>query len=944
MKELSPWRIRRLAESDELEPEYARDSQSDEVHLLDYWNMLVKRRRIVLIVFLTVFAIGSYFVFAATTLYTAAATVKIEPQNPQVTGVGEMQSPSEGGGAQYDYYQTQFALLKSRPLVAKVITDLDLKSNTIFTKSRIVSPNPLDHIRSWVFRLLGLFSYVAPLFRSQPETENSEAVKAMAKAETGEVEIAVSPHLINRYNQLLFVNPVPKTRLVKVEFTTPDPTLSQVLANAHVQSFMWMNLQNRFSLTKEARAFLDQKKVELREKLEKSEAELNNFRQTHGVVSVEKGENIVVDRMVDVNRQLTAARAQRLEAESLYKTVENRNYQDLSEIMRQGIVQQLKSNMATLEAERSRLSTIFKPDHPRIQELGQQINAARQALSSEIANVVRGVKSGYAAALAKERALQVEADNQQRDALKLKALGVNYTVLQEEVNANRTLYQNVLKRLSETNVSNDIAVSNMQIAERAVRPLLPSSPNIPLYLLAIIMLGLFAGCGTAFAQEYMSSTLSTPEDVWRCVRLGTLGIVPDLKLLSQRKFIDRQTTALARPGHDAPQQHGREPAKELTVAYSPLSVISESYRSIRTALLLSQAEKPPQIILVTSPSPGEGKTVTSLNLSIALAQDEYSVLLIDGDMRKGCCHTRLALRNGKGLSEVLSGGAPIEECVQRTSVARLSLLSRGRVPPNPSELLGSRKMKQTLEALRATYDFVLIDSPPAITISDASVLSSMSDGVLLVLNGQTTSESFAKKAVEQLDMVRARLLGVVLNSVSLDNPSYSYFQSYSSYFSTDSAAADNFARQRNGKPADEEGDGFDAAVEVSPRPSDETKAAKNGKGEHDSTPAGANGHDKRNSSSGFEVFTGRGGKSPADETAAVASQEFMERLSQSLTEALGPVAPLVLREQVARLGANVDAFPKSRVGDLLRSLESQIVNPELKKLFQERKLGSSPLL
>jgi hypothetical protein len=253
-------------------------------------------------------------------------------------------------------------------------------------------------------------------------------------------------------------------------------------------------------------------------------------------------------------------------------------------------------------------------------------------------------------------------------------------------------------------------------------------------------------------------------------------------------------------------------------------------------------------------------------------------------------------------------------------------------------------MKQTLEALRATYDFVLIDSPPAITISDASVLSSMSDGVLLVLNGQSTSETFAKKAVEQLDMVRARLLGVVLNSVSLDNPSYSYFQSYSSYFSTDSATADNFARQRNGKPADEEGDGFDAAVEVSPRPSDEIKAAKNGKGEQDSTPAGANGHDKRNGSSGFEVFTGRGGKSPADETAAVASQEFMERLSQSLTEALGPVAPLVLREQVARLGANVDAFPKSRVGDLLRSLESQIVNPELKKLFQERKLGSSPLL
>src|SRR5688500_13774727 len=203
---------------------------------------------------------------------------------------------------------------------------------------------------------------------------------------------------------------------------------------------------------------------------------LNNFRRSHGVVSVEKGENIVVDRLVDFNKQLTAARAQRIEAESLHRTVENRNNQELAEVMKQGLVQHLKSNVATLEAEKARVATVFRPDHPRIQELNQQIAAARQAFDDEIAQAVRGIKSAYSAALAKERGLEAEADKQQRDALKLRELGVDYTLLQEEVNANRSLYESVLKRLSETNVASDLAVSNMQIAERAPMPRGSSGP------------------------------------------------------------------------------------------------------------------------------------------------------------------------------------------------------------------------------------------------------------------------------------------------------------------------------------------------------------------------------------------------------------------------------------------------------------------------------------
>ena len=256
MKEISTRRIRRLAETEDIEPEYRHASQQDEVLLTDYWNILVKRRRIIIVLFFVIFAPGAYCALTATRLYTASATVKIEPQNPQVTGVGALQ-PLEGIRGlegQYDYHRTQFALLKSRPLAARVLTDLGLESNEIFTTSQIISPNPFDRVKSWISPILGyVANYVAPVFQSEQESDQSDTSKPIANLTTGEIELDVAPHLIDRYLTFINIAPVTQTRLVNVEFTTPDPALSQALANAHAQSFMRMNFENRFTLTKEAR-------------------------------------------------------------------------------------------------------------------------------------------------------------------------------------------------------------------------------------------------------------------------------------------------------------------------------------------------------------------------------------------------------------------------------------------------------------------------------------------------------------------------------------------------------------------------------------------------------------------------------------------------------------------------------------------------------------------
>ena len=933
MKEITPWHGRRLAPPEHTQPEAPYIAQS-EVSLGEYWNIIVRRRGIILLLLLVIFSAAAYFALSATMLYTATATVKIEPTNPRVTGMGELQ-PVESRG-DYDYHQTQFALLRSRAVAARVIAELDLEKNKSFTDSQVISPNPVDHIGSWFSRVMRYFSYyVAPLLRSKPAGDSSQAFPSVGGADKLPLELAVKQYLINRYLGFIDVAPVRNTRLVRVNFTTPNAALSQALANAHVQTFVLMNFEGRFSLTKEARDFLDQKKSELRSKLEKSEMALNSFRRQHGVVSVEKGENIVVDRLVDLNRQLTTARAQRIEAESLYRTIENKSHQDLAEIMRQGLVQQLKSNMAVLEAEKARLGTVFKPDHPRIQELNKQIAAAREAFDLEVASVMRGIKSNYAAASAKERGLESEAAKQQQDALKLKELGVSYTVLQEEVNANRSLYESVLKRLTETNVSNDLAVSNMQITERAAKPSSPSGPNVPGFLTAGLISGLMFGLGAAFLLEFLDSRVHTPDDVWRAVGLSTLGVVPHLKLLKPSESRGGQLDTIGAQANASNGNGERAASKHLIINHSPLSVVNESYRTIRTSLLLSQAEKPPQVILLTSPSPGEGKTVTSVNLAIALAHDGYSVLLIDGDMRKGSCHHRLGMRNSKGLSSVLTGRASLNEGIQQTGVSGLSFLSRGGVPPNTVELLGSAKMKELVHELRRSFQFILIDSPPVVGISDAAVLSVMSDGVLVVLNGQTTSTAAAQKAVERLDMVRARLLGVILNGVDLKDPQYSYFRSYEPYYTyklsnEDDGANGNGDGGRNGHAEKPWKQGHPAPRVVGGLANGRAKDA-NGNGSADAGSAG-----QCAESAGAEPSHKDFDESPADSSShgmnaiVPATHGALNRVIEALTKTMGPIALTIVQEHITALGESRYDFPENRIDELVKSLEAAITDDELK--------------
>ena len=627
------------------EPDYFAGSNANDVHVRDYWKVVVKRRVLFMAVFFTSILIGCYVTFTASKLYSAISVIKIEPQNPAVTGINEFVRVDALGSGKFDYYETQFKLLESRSLAAKVIKELKLDSDKSFGELSITNSNFIARTKSWLFGWLNnIFSRFVASEQPSFQTNSNQRDNSINESKSPKVDLYTSlqegldvrSSVVNHYGSFLRVNPVKNTRLVEIKFTTPDPSLSQILANAHARGFVRFNLETRNELTQEARQFLDAKHEELRAKLERSEEALNRFRQEHGVVSMERGENIVVERLVDLNRQLTGAKTQRIEAESLYRTVANKPAQYLSQVMTQGLIPNLRTGLQTLEAEKVRLSAIFKAEHPRLIELNQQIAETKRALATEISNVVRGIEESFLAARAKEQSLQAEADKQQQRALTLKEIGVQYAVLEQDVKVNRTLYDSVLKRLNETNVANDIAASNIQIIQRAEKPRYPSSPDVPFNIIASMFIGLILGTGVVFIFEYFDTTVGTPQQVWSKLTLDTIGVVPNFQAIRHDEIVGIKSSKplINWITHMRLPTSTVSASKELMVAHHPFSVVAESYRAIRTSLLFNNTERPPQIILLTSPIPGDGKTVTTLNLGIALAQDGHNVLVMDGDMRK----------------------------------------------------------------------------------------------------------------------------------------------------------------------------------------------------------------------------------------------------------------------------------------------------------------------
>ena len=751
-------------------------AEGQEINLREYWEKIRQRKGIVITFTIAVFVLGAFWTFIQRPVYTAKSTLLIEKE-PNILSFDQVLQIESGRD---DYYQTQFKLLSSRGLADSVVDRLKLYENPEFVGKPGKRKKPIDPT-DYVFR----------------------------------------ERLVVGFLARLKVTPVRLTRLVEVSFAAGDPKLAAECVNELAAAFIDLNINIKYAATEQATTFLSEQIKGLQSEIEQKGKQLQGFEAEANIIALSDNETTVIDRLSQLNKALTEAQIDRSRKEATWNGLKNVGPDYVPEAINNPLIQRLREEYVRLKREYQKMEERFQPDYPELQRTKVELESARKSLDDETQNLVKGAYSEYQTALNKERLLETEFNEQKGEAFKMNSSAVLYNGLKVEIQNKKTLLDSLLRRESETGVEarlKGLRTSNVRVVDRARVPVRPSSPNKKRNLILALILGLGGGVGLAFLFDFLDNSVKTSEDVERYAGLPTLGVVPKFSLEGANKAysygrrlkgrkepkqigagtgeaVEAGTAAsgdgsadvsAAAPFVAAVEKAERPGSIELIPHYFPNSRLAESYRSIRTALLLSSADKPIKTIAVTSPMPGEGKTVSAANLAVTLAQSGKTVVVVDADLRRPRQHRLFKVKNTFGLTTYLTDSVELKKVVKSTDIPNLFLVNSGPIPPNPAELLGSDKMTRFIKMMGEECDFMLFDLPPMLEISDALVLGAKVDGVVLVVWGDKTSREALKKVREKLDMLKVRTLGVIINNVTLPHHgAYYYKDSYHSYHSYD---------------------------------------------------------------------------------------------------------------------------------------------------------------
>ena len=735
--------------------------------LAEYLRILQQYRWLILGVATAVLTAALVFTFSRTPMYTAEATLLIERQAPRVLKAQEdTQSTQPDYYGAGEFYKTQYELLRSRDLAAMALTGSDVEAEWIGKEQK----NQRDANQ-------GKQGLIGKLHSDRAKKNPSLSSNSADESNAG---------LIGSYLAMLSVTPVQGTSLVRIGFNSPDPKLSARLANLHSAAYTRYGIEMRARANQHALNFLQKKLLDLKQRVEKSEAALNRYRKDKGIISLDDKENLVIDRLTDLNNRLTEAEAERIAIETQIHVIRKGGSDSLPAIAASAMVQGLKGELSRLQSEYSQLAKEFKPGYPRLDKVKAQMDNVQSQLSGEINAEARRIEAAYQSARAKEHELRSRLQDQKKTTFDLKDAGVQYAILGREVDTNRQLYDSVLQRFKEMSVAAEVRTSNVYIMEQANPPSSPSYPRKQRSLALGLLLGLAGGVGLAFLLDRLDNTLKTPEESETYLNLPSLAVIPDfLKLNNQGSYLPHHLRRLIKQDSDE-SGHG---GKELILEHHPLSIVAESYRALRTSLLLSRAAERPRTLLFTSAIRDEGKTATAVNTAIMFAQMGLNTVLIDADLRRPRCHKILSVERDFGLTEALTGHVTLADVVRSTTTAHCSFVSSGSLPPNPSELLGSAKMREIIDQLRRDFDCVIFDSPPVMPVTDAVLLAQAVDGVVLVVDSQKTAKNLIREVRSKLVNFQAKILGVVLNRVDTQRPGYSqYYSHYTNYYSEDASS------------------------------------------------------------------------------------------------------------------------------------------------------------
>ena len=716
-----------LAETARAHPAAAlADQMAVALPIRDYLRVLHKHRLLILGVVALTVAVVAFVSFRTQPVYQASARLEISGEIPDMANLRElfMQMPASD-----DFLQTQVRILESNDLAMQTVRALRLYEQPEFA-----------------FRKTAAASGV-------PFTAAEEA------------------NLIDAFKSRLRVEAVRGSRLVDVHIESTDPKLAADMANTLADLYVENNFRKKSESTMQATEWMSGQLREMKTKMEQSHEALVKYERDNQIFALNEGQNVTITKLGELNHEVTEAEAERIAKESQSQLVASRRLDDIPAVAQSMLIQDLDRRLSILKGENADARSTLGPNHPRVQRLELQITEIKSQLEHEKLQVANRIESEYQAALRKEQLLRKSLDAQKTEANILNSRLVEYSLLKREYETNQQLYESLLQRLKEAGISSGLRSNNILVVDRARQPQVPDRPKKLVNILMGLMVGLVLGAVMAIFNEYLDNSVKVPEDVERLVNLPVLGIIPAVS------SINGGAPRRALPGlRSMPQQ-----ASELATIAQPQSVVSEAYRALRTAILLSTAKQPPQTILVSSGQPREGKTTTALNLAITLAQRGDRVVLIDTDLRRPRVHRAFGLTNDFGLSSYLAGNSPLDQLARPVAqIPNLFVITSGPTPPNPAELLSSETIEGMFVELRRQFDFIVMDSPPAITVADSMILAEHADGVMLVVHGAVTTRETLKHTTKLMTSVNAHILGVVLNNVDIRSIDYKYY--YTNYY------------------------------------------------------------------------------------------------------------------------------------------------------------------
>ncbi len=703
--------------------------------LREYWRIVKRHKWVVIATLFMLVTLVTLATLMTRPVYRATVKVEIGKETERVLSGQRIMEVETANVFNPLYMQTQVEILQSRDLARRIINKLNLTEHDEF---KLKTKNPLS--------------------------ENERQVV-----------------LVNTFQNRYDVAVGRMSRVVSISFDAYNAQLAADVANTAAEQYIGWSMENRVQGVESAKDFLKEKLRESEEELRKSEQAYSTYLTEHKIISfdLDKG-NITLDRASELNKQLVEVENERRQAEALYQRSREAAPDDLPQVLNDTMVQNISKELSKQEQELANLSAKYQPGYPAVKQVQEQVNALKAQLQAAKKNVVKNIETQYEVARHKEADLKVSLSQSKGEAIQQNRESVQLNVIKQKLDIDRKIYDDLLQRSRQAGVESEFHPTNIRVVQTAEVPIAPVKPNKPLNIGLSILIGLALGIGLAFFIEYLNNTINTAEDVERITHLPPLGAIPSLQSLTKRRALSygygaRRSTALA-------LSNGSDNSHELVSSHDSLSAYSESYRALRTSLLLSSAEHAPRTMLITSSHPGEGKTAIVANTAISLAQTGARVIVLDGDMRRPRCHKVLNTKNEVGLSTYLSRDIPLDEVIQEAAdIPNLHVIPAGPVPPNPSELLSSVKLRILLAQLQDRYDHIVIDSPPVIHVTDALIISPQVDGVALVVKSGHTPREAVVRSKQALIDVNAKIFGVVLNHVDLEREGYYYNYKYSYY-------------------------------------------------------------------------------------------------------------------------------------------------------------------